>query len=479
MTENKAQNVVLQLTQAGFNISTDAYEFLLKIDDPEKIANAILEKIKLMKQRPAIITHEVIESAVITYRAPVLQGEDWDFKKADTQYMVHGLHPYPARMIPQIAQRLVKRYSQPDDLILDPFCGAGTVSSECRLRKRNCIGIDINPLAVLLAKVKSIQVDRHRLHKQIGPLLKKVKEDIDRSRKGKIRVTVPCFADTNIEHWFKDYVINELSTILQRVQGIEDANVRDFFRLCFSLTMFKVSNIARSIQDSYLKALPKDKVRKYKPNVHVTFRNIVIESMKRISKFSEACSPSKGNWTQVFLGDAKKLPLASGNIDLIVTSPPYGEEKNTTAYMRWAKLVLFWFGYTPVTIRKLQKGTLGSKIAPLRTTSSETLNKTIDEIAKKDLRRAKDVASFCLDFFKCLEEMHRVLRKDCCCCIVIGNRSARGIRVPMDAITKEFGRDVGFEHVRTYHRRIPLKVQPHRDYKVEMINRENVIILKK
>jgi len=85
--------------------------------------------------------------------------EDWTFARADTTYLTHRLHDYPARMIPQIAQRLIERYSPIRGNILDPFCGSGTTLIEARLAKRNAIGNDINPLAVLIAKVKSTSID--------------------------------------------------------------------------------------------------------------------------------------------------------------------------------------------------------------------------------------------------------------------------------------------------------------------------------
>lgn len=66
--------------------------------------------------------------------------DDWTFKNADTQYLTHGLHPYPARMIPQIASRLISDYSEKKDWVLDPFCGSGTVLVEPMLKNRNSIG---------------------------------------------------------------------------------------------------------------------------------------------------------------------------------------------------------------------------------------------------------------------------------------------------------------------------------------------------
>jgi site-specific DNA-methyltransferase (cytosine-N4-specific) len=88
-----------------------------------------------------------------------VEGEDWDFAGENTQYLTHGLHPYPARMVPQIARRLLRRFASKNDVVLDPFCGSGGVLVEARLAGLNSIGIDINPLACLLAEVKSNPIE--------------------------------------------------------------------------------------------------------------------------------------------------------------------------------------------------------------------------------------------------------------------------------------------------------------------------------
>jgi DNA modification methylase len=90
-------------------------------------------------------------------------GEDWTFAHADTQYLTHGFHPYPARMVPQIANRVITRYSKPGDLILDPFCGSGGVLVEAKLLGTNSVGVDINPLAVIIAKAKTTPIDSQPL----------------------------------------------------------------------------------------------------------------------------------------------------------------------------------------------------------------------------------------------------------------------------------------------------------------------------
>ena len=92
--------------------------------------------------------------------------DEWTFKNADTQYLTHGIHPYPARMIPQLAEKLILNYSKEQSWVLDPFCGSGTVLVESMLNNRNSIGNDINPMALLLTKVKTTKLNKEKLTKQ-------------------------------------------------------------------------------------------------------------------------------------------------------------------------------------------------------------------------------------------------------------------------------------------------------------------------
>src|SRR5439155_6656975 len=47
---------------------------------------------------------------------------------------------------------LILRYSAPLERVLDPMMGGGTTLVECRLLRRNGIGIDLNPSAVMVAR---------------------------------------------------------------------------------------------------------------------------------------------------------------------------------------------------------------------------------------------------------------------------------------------------------------------------------------
>src|SRR5690348_5810975 len=84
---------------------------------------------------------------------------DWDFKEAKTSYLTHGLHPYPAKYIPQIPHSLITELSAYGDTVADIFCGSGTTLVEANLLGRNAIGIDANPLACLISEAKTTRLE--------------------------------------------------------------------------------------------------------------------------------------------------------------------------------------------------------------------------------------------------------------------------------------------------------------------------------
>jgi DNA methylase/MerR HTH family regulatory protein len=83
-----------------------------------------------------------------------LQAVDWDFSNAKTSYLTHGLHPYPAKFIPQIPNALIQELSSVGETVADIFCGSGTTLVEALLLKRHAIGVDANPLAALISRAK-------------------------------------------------------------------------------------------------------------------------------------------------------------------------------------------------------------------------------------------------------------------------------------------------------------------------------------
>jgi DNA modification methylase len=88
--------------------------------------------------------------------------ESWSFKKlcrTQTSYLTHDYHRYPAKFIPQLAERLIKENSYPGDLMCDPFMGSGTTLLEAIINSRRAYVSDINPVSVLISKAKTTPIE--------------------------------------------------------------------------------------------------------------------------------------------------------------------------------------------------------------------------------------------------------------------------------------------------------------------------------
>jgi adenine-specific DNA methylase len=160
---------------------------------------------------------------------------DWDFKTADTQYLTHGLHPYPARMIPQIASQLMDLYLSvgTTPIIVDVFCGSGTVNAEASLKGFKSIGVDINPFAVLLATAKVTKLEN----------IEKLSEE-NRKIDEKMQVYQTGFPDLvpeykNIDHWFKKDAIDKLSYLKHIIRSKRNKQLRNLLWIVFANTLIK------------------------------------------------------------------------------------------------------------------------------------------------------------------------------------------------------------------------------------------------
>ena len=185
----------------------------------------------------------------------------------------------------------------------------------------------------------------------------------------------------------------------------------------------------------------------------------------------------------------KRTSIPDGEVDLIVTSPPYGDSRTTVAYGQFSRLSLQWLEFDKKTVSEIDKVSLGG--IPTRELEnpleSPTLQNTVDMIAVKDPKRAKDVLSFYIDFNKCVEELHRVTRKGAFLCFVIGNRTVKGVQIPTDEIIIElFNAKNNYKHRNTFIRNIPHKRLPKSNSPTNIrgniaatMNEEWIIILEK
>ncbi len=413
--------------------------------------------------------------------SPASIPEDWNFEHDNTRYLTFGLHDYPARLIPQIPERLIRRYllkkgsQQKDLLVVDPFCGSSAVLTQARLLNLNTFGNDINPLATLIAKVHATPIHLDSFRSGLEQFQHSLNDALG-SIAGRDRREVPIYEFPNHRHWFKKDVLRDLSLIRMVIQEQTDPDVQNFLNFCFSITQFAVSNIDKG-SSRFIRIMKPNKLAAHHPRVFESFEKTKQHAAKRVIAFSETVDPS--NYTTVNLGDTRTLPLTDESADIVVTSPPYGEEKNTIGYARWSKLSLYWLGLEKDYIRAQATLALGIKKADSIYSPSKSALKKLKIAAKIDSDRAMESVTFFDDYHTCLHEIARILPPQKYACIIVGNRSIKRIPVNMNTITIELAQTVDLFHVTTYFRGIPHKMIASTTPTGSTINQENIIIFQK
>ncbi|MFX0115894.1 MAG: hypothetical protein ACFFB3_15190, partial [Candidatus Hodarchaeota archaeon] len=200
-------------------------------------------------------------------------------------------------------------------------------------------------------------------------------------------------------------------------------------------------------------------------------------ALARVKVFSERCL--KDNYTKVVLGDARKIELPEESASIVVTSPPYGEERNTLDYLRWSKLSLYWMGITQRKFLSCKKLGLGNHRSKDLKTPSKTATAILSRVAQEKPKRALESVTFFRNYLSALEEIERILNHKAFACIVIGDRSISGKTVDMNTVTIELAEKTDLAYVTSYFRRIPRKLLPSKTPTGATISKENIVILQK
>ena len=164
-------------------------------------------------------------------------------------YSTHGMFRYFGKFPATIATHLINEYSTKDDYIMDPMSGSGTTAVESYLLERNCRAFDISPLSVLLAKVKTTQLDKEKLLEFLALIESKynplTKEEYEWTPIGL----------KNVDHWFLTETQNSLRGLMFLINQIENEDVKNFFTVCLAVCIRTVSRATTQQGRLFLDAL--------------------------------------------------------------------------------------------------------------------------------------------------------------------------------------------------------------------------------
>ncbi|MDD4310564.1 MAG: DNA methyltransferase, partial [Candidatus Cloacimonetes bacterium] len=92
---------------------------------------------------------------------------------------ITALHKYWGKKPTECLNFLIEKFTDVDDVILDPFLGSGLIALEALRRKRKFIGIDINPISIELTKLMANLPTYQRMKKAIADIEEEVKDTIN------------------------------------------------------------------------------------------------------------------------------------------------------------------------------------------------------------------------------------------------------------------------------------------------------------
>lgn len=336
------------------------------------------------------------------------------------------IHPFPARMAPDIAVAYLKEL-QPDSLVLDPMVGSGTVLRHASELGHRAIGFDMDPLSVLMAKVWTTPIDEEFVEEMLTSLLSKAEASEPNS------ITLPWVdgdRETSdfIDFWFaspqKDdlkclsFALNELHQISK---GKRAQAVANLLRVAFSRLIITKNNgasLARDVSHSR----PHRVAEKTDFDVFTSFDKAVrlILGQLRMSP------PTSG--VKIYRGDARSLGrIDNSQIDAVLTSPPY---LNAIDYMRGHRMSLVWLGYKIGQLRLVRSNSVGAERGPDKKSLSEVLEPIQSAMAPMkslERRQAAMIVRYSHDIFRMLSEIARVLKPAGKAILVVGNSCLKGV----------------------------------------------------
>ncbi len=411
---------------------------------------------------------------------------DWTFPNANTQYSTHGFHKYPARMPPQIPNKLISYFKcrniiNNNSLIYDPFAGSGTTLVESRLHNINTIGNDVNPFACLLSKAKSTRINPNKISnvwtKESTILKNNInstdvidEEDIPNIRNG----------------WFPQPQLSQLICIRNWIDNLnKNKNIKRIFRIALAETTRETSYQRNGEFKRY--RMSKENRKTHNPNVWKIFSESLEDKIPKIKSFYE--NTTSNEKTTVLNKDSRNIDfIINSSIDLIITSPPYGDHQTTVAYGQFSQdpgIIANNYGYDEM--KQIDKDGLGgiNKYNKFDKLNSNALQQTIDKLQQKDGRNI-DAINFFMDYYEVLKECYKVLKNDKYMILVVANRTMSRINIPTHIISKQLCEDIGFNFMINIPRDIPNRTMPLsnapeniKGHKGKLMSNEHILIFQK
>lgn len=402
---------------------------------------------------------------------------------------------YPAMMVPSVQEPIIEQLSMAlngNVSLIDPFMGASNTLVTAMKYGMNVFGQDINPLSILLSQVKTSLYSNEELvdaEKRLLSVISSDKSDI-------VEVTF-----TNIDKWFTKNIQVELSKIHRAIRNEQSLKIRKFFWVALAETIRLTSNDRTSTFKMHMR--PIEEINYRQVSAIKTFISVSKKNIKNIGDFISVLFHSgyikNGEYAknvEVVWGDTNVEIRTDKIFDLLVTSPPYGDNHTTVTYGQFSYLPLLWIPLEDIddcitieylkTAQSIDNKSLGGKnrkdiniIEEKIFEKSKTLKKFVTQFKDDEKKKAEKVTRFINDLDTCLDKILPKMRKESFLVWTIGNRNVNKRVVQNDLILKELLISKGVSLFTDLERDILSKRMPSRNNFSNMMSKEKILIFKK
>lgn len=414
--------------------------------------------------------------------------------------LTHYLFRYPAKFHPPVARTLIEKFTNPQDVILDPFCGSGTLLVEALPLGRRIIGVDVDPVATFVSHTKILPISARRLRVAAQKLLT-VLANFERSEHDYERLMFEDLTDAefqaeiqsenlslpaipNLLHWFRRYVAVDLGIIRREINRLQIApSPRKFLKLCYASIIRKSSNadpvpVSGLEVTSHMLKLEK-KGRNVNP--YLLLRHAMARALDDWEQFERRAGANR-KLGQVRYGNAAQIQkYIRKPVDVVITSPPYHNavdyHRRHTLEMYWLDLIdsrqarlalrLHYIGLDRVP--KSNSVVLSSKL------TSALAQKWEKKITSFNEQRARNFKHYVCSMTKCLTGLAALLPAGHRAIFVVGKNSWNGSEIPTIDLFNEMAAS-GFHLVDLYWYPIKNRYMTYSRHNSADINKEYVLV---
>jgi hypothetical protein len=387
-------------------------------------------------------------------------------------------------------------------VMADPFLGSGTILVQALLAGKSFVGQDINPLALLISKTRAKCLDHRRLCLSKDQLWGRVGRD-------KSRVFAKRFF--NQAKWFTRGASIALSRLYRGIVKETDYNARLFLWTCLAETVRNNSNSRTSTFKLHIR--PPEQRCATISDVIGSFFQVAENNLEKVKNFADSLNgkellseaftykhPVKLVYGDSAIGLPDSTSIGSPGYDLVVTSPPYGDNKTTVPYGQSAWLPLQWIDLKDIdpgipdsvieSMYGIDNQSLGGKVT--HSNRKEEFKKVVDyvkaigpvssKVASELEPKQRDGISRYCHFVRDLSKAIALLAAKCApgshLVWTLGHRTIRNVDCPLTEIVAELFKRHSIEEVARIHRKIQSKRIASKNNVSKTIDEEFILILR-